>query len=712
MLLKLLGTARLETQKLSNLQLLILSYLYLENEQNRNDLANLFFAHLDKPRESLRVAIAKLNQKIGKGSIIINNNLISLSSDCESDIDIFRNAIEKEDYKKAHEIYESYFFTGLEQDSRIELTDELQAWLFDLREEFAEQIRNALIILAKQAKTKAKQKSYAEKAFLIEKAPEFFFEELEELAKILKSCKSRFSHAAESELNKLHAEGIFTHLNQKDKNLLLAMALTQRYQLSNSCLERAFEQDSTMLLSFRKKLIELLKPLNPDEAMQAILATAQEYLDNYSNERNHFALKLAQASNNSQKLFQLYEDIYKARADFGNAQELPLHSKKINQAYKEKVSEYLDKQDFQLAENLLSKVRKTLENLGLDIDQENLFLEAYALERQGQFAKALAIIEDYQDNDKLEALKSVLLLHAKNLDEAKNIAEIILSKSEDTWTQALSFNTLGTVAVHRSKYYKAIENFSKSGIRWKLVKQEQRYLGSIMNQANCYSYAQETTNAIKLYDELLGHPQIKPKLKSAVMLNKADMLFKNKDFKASEAISVELIDLLDKSDSAYSQLYCRALANLAYTKLQLEKDKEAKTLFEKVTGLSYDIGDKFSQAHALFGIGAIEKNLSQLEDAINIFKSLNHNYLEISKPIYINIIFELLEQAIQGKNQNKTTYLLQRLINFLEIYNSKNKYINSLETIKNTISSSTEQNTELYKIINEKLGSIKLYLIR
>ncbi|HHO55863.1 MAG TPA: hypothetical protein ENK21_05695, partial [Trueperaceae bacterium] len=569
-LLKLLGTARLESKKISNLQLLILSYLYLEGEQNRNNLATLFFAHLNRPRESLRVALAKLNQKIGKGSLVINNDIVSLAPACDCDITMFRQAIENQDYPTAEQLYEDYFFKGLEQDNRLELTDELQTWLFDLREEFAEQIRTALISLAKEAKTKSKQKKYAEKAFLIEKAPEFFFEELEELSKILSQSKSRFAHAAKTELNKLHAEGIFGHLKQKDKNILLAMALVERYGLSNSCLEKAFEQDSQMLISFRNKLTELLKPLAADEAMQAILTTAQEYLDDYPNERNHFALKLAKESTDSQQLFNLYEDIYRTRNDFGNAQELPEHIKHINLIYRKKSEEYLDAQEFLLAQNLLAKVRTSQESLGANVDQENLFLEAYALERQGQFSKALELIKNAQKTDKIEALKSVLLLHAKNLNEAEIKAKNILNNTDDVWAQALAYNTLGTVKANQGLFYEAIEQFSKAGNRWKLINQNQRFFGATMNQASSYSYSGDTSQALDMYDDLLDLTMENPHLQTTLMLNKSDALFRSHQYKDAEKVLLRLLKQLNTKAQPQDEIYSRVLANLAYTNIKLK----------------------------------------------------------------------------------------------------------------------------------------------
>ena len=712
MFLKLLGSARSEPSKLTKLQLLILSYVCLEGEQNRDDLANLFFAHLDKPRESLRVTIAKLNQKLGKNSIGIDNDCVSINLDCKTDVHDFKKAVEQKEFEKALQLYQDYFFKGMEQDRRLELTDQLQAWLFDLREEFAEQIRTALISLAKEAKTKSRQKKYAERAFLIEKAPEFFFEEIEELCELLTRNKSRFAHAAKAELNKLHAEGIFGHLKQKDKNILLAMAVVEKYRLSYSCLERALAQNSQMLFDFRHKLTEMLKPLAADEAMQAILATTQEYLDDYPNERNHFALELAKESCDRQKLFNLYEDIFRTRNDFGNAQELPEHIEKIKTVYREKAEELLENQDFPLAESLLKRVRLAEEGLGLETKRENLFLEAYALERRGQFAKALELIESGQQTERIEALRSVLLLHAKNLDEAELKAKAVLAKTDDTWAQALAYNSLGTVKVHKGFYYEAIEYFSKAGNRWKLLGQDQRYLGAIMNQANSYSYAGEIAEATKLYEQLLEKPEINQDLRIAVLVNKADMFYKNNEFEKSETISAELLELIEKSDSSNEQLYCRVLANLAYAKLQLNKPKEATELFDKVIAVAYKIADKYSQANALFGKGQITKNLSQLEDALEIYSKLEHNYLEIGKPIYINIIKDLLKKAVAQKNHDKASYLLKRLIAFLQRYEPKQTQIAKLSELKSQLVSTSKAKPEFYRRFNSEIDNISLYLIK
>ena len=158
--LKTLGDLKLEPHNFQErMPLLLLAYISLEGESSRSKVAELFWMHKENSKQlrSLDEALRRLRKGISPD--VVKTVSGTLQTSIRTDVHKLRDAIVKKDYQKALALYKGAFFKGLERYKRLELSNELEEWIFNTREDIHNQIREAML---STAEAKALQEKFAE----------------------------------------------------------------------------------------------------------------------------------------------------------------------------------------------------------------------------------------------------------------------------------------------------------------------------------------------------------------------------------------------------------------------------------------------------------------------------------------------------------------------------------------------------------------------
>lgn len=199
MQLKTLGGLRLEGSSYRGLKpLLLLAYLCLEGPRSRREVAELFWMKAKNPRDSLSVAIRQL-RKVAGDVIQADQEKVWVNLLCDAD-EVFK-LLDADHYEKALESYEGSFLEGFD----LPLSEEIEEWVFSVREYLAGRVREARLRLGEaaivngQTDMAAKQ---AEAAYMLRGAPEPEPELYQRLYKLLlaggSSYAAKVRHEAES----------------------------------------------------------------------------------------------------------------------------------------------------------------------------------------------------------------------------------------------------------------------------------------------------------------------------------------------------------------------------------------------------------------------------------------------------------------------------------------------------------------------------------
>ena len=123
-MLRTLGTFELEGIHLSPQQLCVLCFIFLEREQNRQKLKDMFFANTRNPPNSLGQVLYELHEKLRSiGVISQEDNLLETPFDqWELKLDVLElyNAFKKQDYEYVVALYQGEFLDqyGKRKDTR------------------------------------------------------------------------------------------------------------------------------------------------------------------------------------------------------------------------------------------------------------------------------------------------------------------------------------------------------------------------------------------------------------------------------------------------------------------------------------------------------------------------------------------------------------------------------------------------------------------
>ena len=124
--------------------LLLLAYLSMEGPQQRRQVSDLFWPEATDPRDSLSTTIRRLNRVDG-GLIAAQGQVIATSLTC--DAKELLALLDGGHYRTACERYAGPFLQGLD----LQLSTELENWLYDTRDYIARRVRVALLALTEAA---------------------------------------------------------------------------------------------------------------------------------------------------------------------------------------------------------------------------------------------------------------------------------------------------------------------------------------------------------------------------------------------------------------------------------------------------------------------------------------------------------------------------------------------------------------------------------
>lgn len=194
-----LGGLRLEGSNFSREKpLLLLAYLALEGPKPRRFLAEVFWPEAADPMNSLAVALAKL-RKLG----VAYNDESRAWVDLDCDALALQDALRAGRWQDGVGYYGGPFAEGL---STGEVGNELEEWVYEMREGLGREVRQAYLVLAEKAATSAnfsEAASYAEQAYRVAGAPPLEPEELPKVYRLLLAGEHPLAETLEHEAREL-----------------------------------------------------------------------------------------------------------------------------------------------------------------------------------------------------------------------------------------------------------------------------------------------------------------------------------------------------------------------------------------------------------------------------------------------------------------------------------------------------------------------------
>lgn len=182
-----LGDLRVEGVAFKRLKpLLLLTYVALEGPKSRRHLADLFFMGTRDPRDNLSTALARLKPHLGE-ALQLDGERVWTTLPCDA-----QKLLEWPDVSQFEEILQVYqgpFLDGLD----LELGEELEEWVFSMREHFASHMREVNLRKAELELTRSRlveARAYAEAALKLPGAPELEENEYARIHSLLTLCSS------------------------------------------------------------------------------------------------------------------------------------------------------------------------------------------------------------------------------------------------------------------------------------------------------------------------------------------------------------------------------------------------------------------------------------------------------------------------------------------------------------------------------------------
>ncbi len=194
-----LGGLRLEGSSFSREKpLLLLAYLSLEGPKLRRFLAELFWPEAADPMNSLAVALAKL-RKLG----VAYNDESRAWVDLDCDALMLQDALRAGRWEEGVAQYLGPFAEGLKAG---EVGNELEEWVYEVRERLGREVRQAYLVLAEKAATSAnfaEAAGYTEQAYRVAGAPPLEPEELPKVYRLLLAGEHPLAEGLEREAREL-----------------------------------------------------------------------------------------------------------------------------------------------------------------------------------------------------------------------------------------------------------------------------------------------------------------------------------------------------------------------------------------------------------------------------------------------------------------------------------------------------------------------------
>lgn len=685
MQLNVFGKVQLEGSSFSRPKpLLILSYLSLAGPQERRKLAELFWADdtgtdpkkaLQKKLGKLSVVLAQFKKSDANEVFSYQAGLDPLPSQATTDAQAFLNAIEQNNYQHALNHYKGAFLQDIGKSlDKLDVAQDIIEWVLERREYYATKAQHAMLELAEQKQAEgnsAEAKKLAERAYNLKEAPEAEPSTLNRINKLLSETGSELEDNLES-----HVENNLEELSETSLKVFLALALQDNPNLT--IVKNALKLSLSKLDEAREELI-LNGLINTDTQVLA-QHIARNWLTERPTERMPLLLALAR-NTPSEKAFSLYKRIFEKTQGFGGMGDL----NRARKAYCQEAQKHMDALEYAKAAELLAEARKVEDVLEADAEAQSRFIEAYALERQGQFKEALELIKALPKeelNPNINALGSVLLWRVGKSLEAEQAANKVLQSGIDwSWAKAKASNTLGYLKFSDEDFEGAAACFKKSAGLFQICGDKQRWIGSLSNYSSAVhkktfsSFKARDVNiksliqrAEKVYLDTLEAAEEIPNnkiLKSRILFNIGVFWADFEEWHKAEKYYLGAKPLIESSQVA--DWHPRLFSNLGNLYLSQNKFSEARRSYLKAIDYAVKAGEFLYQGIALAHLAYLDKDLDSMELALGLLKDCNNeNWHEIFINDYEEMLLGRLESGLLANDSILAESVLMKLNNVYE----------------------------------------------
>jgi len=269
---------------------------------------------------------------------------------------------------------------------------------------------------------------------------------------------------------------------------------------------------------------------------------------------------------------------------------------------------------------------------------DNRLLQAYALERLGQRARGLEVLEGVetsaethsqtqaQARAEVQALRSALLVQSIDPQQAETLALGVVSGQygeASSFARALALGTLGQAAYGAEHYVQAERFFEQSAILWALEGYPKREIGGLMNRATALQQLGRQAEVRLLYRDLLGQVGLET-LRVRILLDLGYLAEQEEDWPSATEHYRDARELaetlnLEQLDAA---LLSNILHNLGHAEFQLGNTPGARTHLQQAMNLALSAGNRVRYAIALGNLGMVERSSTKLEMATGLLDEL------------------------------------------------------------------------------------------
>lgn len=661
--------------------LLLLSYVTLEGPQERRKLADLFWTEVAPAKNDV-------SKKLGKLSVVLTQfkregapvfpdtpGLDPLPSLVECDAPLFLTALEKNELKKALELYQGPFLHDLGKPlDDLEVGNEILEWVLEKREFFGEKARSAMLQLAEEAHEAGHKKEatqWAEKAFSLSEAPEMEPAQLSRLQYLLgvkSEVKKKVAKAVQASLDEISPEA---------RGVFLALSLQSAPHLA--VIREALKLSIDVLSQTREEL--LLSGLVDAESRVLATDMAKDWLKEHPAERVPLLMKLARATP-ANEAFALYHSIYAETKGFGGIGDL----QKARKAYEHKARALMGAKDYAATIETLAELREVERMYEAEPEVQCRFFEAYALERLGRFKESFELLQTLPEElhtPDITSLQSVLFFRLGKNEEARRAAEAVIQNGvEWLWARANATNTLGNLSLSGGELLEAASYFKKAATLFHATGDKDRWVGCLNNYAVALSKmavvaeangdAQPSVeakrgDAIRAYHEALealDQMEDVPQLRAHILFNLGSLWSAQHDWGQTEfyylqaAPLAEQVGMLDLAAHLHLNL-----GNLYNSRQQIV---QAKTSFARAIEIAAKAGEPFVQAMAVANLADLDNDPDAMEIGLELLEQSGHldDHLAHFLEIYETILKRLLEQTRLHNDPLKERLYLKKLTSF------------------------------------------------
>ncbi len=661
---------------------LVLGYLIIEGSVNRQDLANMLWWGLRKthnkrgePRtlDNLSQALKRLKEYAEvsqmrdfivsdrkSGTISLNEKLI-----IKCDILEFQELIDNKQFAKALTFYEDrgHFLEGVEEEfqrlfpEHFQKDDGIVPWILDKRRHYHDLFLKAKVYLSKDV-------IYSSGSHQEQLAPKH----LSSLYEASKSEKERKDICALTEQRLLFLAG---KSKVAAKSFEMLKILTLQEEPDSHVAQKVLglkprAKDDTLSELYGAGWVDIEKDVNI-VGKNILLAYLNE--PKHRSEKLNILFKLTEFT----PTFYIYKSIYEHTQTFGGIG----HFNKAKLAYLQEAKKLIDRNQAPRSAIILSQLKNAEKLLGVDSDVEVDFLLAYALERSGEYPKALEILNE----SSLEKSKRALSLQSKLMwltgDEqtaealALEVLKTSLASRKDKkvfWALAEAENTLGDIHFRgRQAYDEAIGYYRRAAEWWYHADEHHRWYGAKNNVAACYDRAEAFDQAAQEYENIaFKSKDVTQKIRATFNMVSMWAEYELKPEAEIEQRFNEVIDLIS-SQNAKSELAVAARLNRGLFYKERKRFVEARADLLKAKEMATETHHVIYQGIASAEIALLEGELESLEVALNLLTG-NEEQLEYFVPKCQSLFTEQIEQAKSEENLLRLKYLEQRFNQFRHTY--------------------------------------------